>query len=367
MNLSWTPVITANVTSQVASKRRKSVGGAFDTTGFTPPNNMSTAVNSAVTSVIDNVVYEFKIENICNTGGPTINNNGIREQIKFACILPQISSSSSSTINVNVPLLNTDIQKVSYFLYKQSDNSVAGTQVVIRSADNSNYTFSGLTGATGYYLRITLSATINGVEVNSSSPSYLNSTCGGNITGYQIATSAVVVTCNPYINSTGSPIIGVNYTDCNSTVRSGVTVNPGEQICVVSGTLANGGGLTLLPPDEFCSSEGGFGSLEINASTGGGGTIDSITSNSWFITPLAPFGFPVGVSDPINTTHTGIISTINVNCTVSVNSRVEVYKNGTLHACDGQIGVGAQVYSLAVFISSTDTVLIRLVVGDLCP
>jgi hypothetical protein len=32
--LTWTPVITGNVTAQRASYRQKSVGGAFLTTGF---------------------------------------------------------------------------------------------------------------------------------------------------------------------------------------------------------------------------------------------------------------------------------------------------------------------------------------------
>lgn len=249
MNLNWTPSITGNVTAQRASKRKKAVGGAFDTTGFTPANNMGTGVSSATTTVLNNIIYEFKIENLCTTGGPTLNNNGIIEQIKFACILPAITR-TSTTININISLVGLDITKVRYVLKKQSDSSTIATHTINKVSDNVPDTFTGLDPATGYYFTIEMYTTINGGEVISSNVAYLNAVCGGNVTGYQISTDIETVSCLAFTNNTGEPI-AVDYTTCHGGQQT--VMNPGQIICAVEGTLEAADATLLSSGAIYCS------------------------------------------------------------------------------------------------------------------
>jgi hypothetical protein len=46
--------------------------------------------------------------------------------------------------------------------------------------------------------------------------------------------------CDDYLNNTGNPLNGINYTDCDGNPLTNVTVGVGQSICVVQGTL-NGG------------------------------------------------------------------------------------------------------------------------------
>ena len=169
-----------NAIGQRAAYRRKDVGGAFITTGFTPANDMATSINSATSpnSLLENVVYEFKVSAICTENGPTDNNNGIVEQIIFSCILPDVTQTDvASTITLDVTGLN--ITQARFTLRKQSDNSVVnGPTIVAAIANSITKTATGLTPSTGYYWQVELYATINGVEVVSSSASYLNAVCG---------------------------------------------------------------------------------------------------------------------------------------------------------------------------------------------
>jgi len=54
--------------------------------------------------------------------------------------------------------------------------------------------------------------------------------------------------CDDYLNNQGTPLNGINYTDCNGIAFTNVTVNVGDSICVLQGTLNGGdsGFLTLL-------------------------------------------------------------------------------------------------------------------------
>lgn len=177
--LTWTPVITGNVTAQRASYRQKSVGGAFLTTGFSPSNDLSTAATTTDHgSLTDNTIYEFKISNICTTGGPTDNTNGIIEQIVFACIAPTLSQ-TTTTATAAYTGLPSDITKVRFTLRKTSDNSlVSGPTTVTVVGGAASVTPTGLTPTTSYYFQTEFYTVINGVEVISSGAAYLNAVCG---------------------------------------------------------------------------------------------------------------------------------------------------------------------------------------------
>jgi hypothetical protein len=170
----------SNNTGQIASYRRKSIGGSWITTGFTPSNTMAKSVTSALTptSLLDNNVYEFKLEAICTAGGPIMDDNGIRENIAFACIDPVIENSDVAS-QITLVLTGTDITKAIFTLRKSSDNTIAyGPTTVNRIGANAVAIAGGLTPATDYYWQVSLLAIVNGVEVISSSANYLNSVCG---------------------------------------------------------------------------------------------------------------------------------------------------------------------------------------------
>lgn len=178
-----------NTTAQRASKRLKSVGGAYDTLGFTPTNDMAKAVNAASVVVIDNNIYEIILQAICVNGGPVDNGNGPKEGIIFACILPTFSTTHNS-VDVILNLINTDIHKIRVKLRKQSDNSLVGTFIASRSVNTATATFAGLPASTAYWVEIEFYAIVNGVEVISSDVFYLNAVCGSNIPAYQVTTAA---------------------------------------------------------------------------------------------------------------------------------------------------------------------------------
>lgn len=181
----------ANAIAQRASHRRKDVGGTWFTIGYAPTNDMDKSVSLATSpDLLPNVIYEFRVQAICTTGGPTSNANGIQEQIIFECINPTINHTDvASTISLDVTGLN--LTKARFTLRKTSDNTiVSGPITVAVSVNTITTTTTGLTASTNYYWQVELLTTIMGVEVISSSISYLDSVC----TPYSFTTS-VPATC----------------------------------------------------------------------------------------------------------------------------------------------------------------------------
>lgn len=253
LKLTWTPVDTVAVACQRVSKRKKSVGGVWDTTGFI---NVSTSINASCIAMdiatlfatVDyNNVYEFKVENKCETDALMINDNGIQEGILFKCITPVINV-TNQFITVNVPILNTDITKIKYTVKKQSDSSTVATQIVVRDHNNSSHVFT-LTEETAYFILVEMYANINGVEIISSHVDYMGTFCGGDVTGYQATTGVGAYTCTVYMNTTSSPITST-YTNCDGDLVTGAVLNPGQTICTRDGETAPTGSLTLM--DEEC-------------------------------------------------------------------------------------------------------------------
>lgn len=187
-----------NATAQTALYRQKSVGGAFISTGFTPSNPLAKSVNTvdSPNTLLDNVVYEFKVQAVCTLNGPSDNDNGVREIIGFACITPTLSQEETeATISLDVS--GTDIVKARFTLRRSSDNTQVAQSVVNAVGSTISLTETGLTAGTNYYWQVELYATINGVEVISSSSDYLGSPCSP----YAFATDALAV-CDPVTSLT---------------------------------------------------------------------------------------------------------------------------------------------------------------------
>lgn len=216
---------SANALNQRLSWRQKSVGGSFFTSGTTPANDMAKTVNAAShdTAVV-NKIYEYKVEALCTTGGPTPNSNGLQEGIVFECVAPSIIGVSTNSMNFTINIPSTDITKARVRLKLQSDNSVIDTQTITKVSDAITYNFTGLTPSTGYYLEVEFYATVNGVEVISSSLDYLNAVCGGNIIGYNATTAAPV---NIQIHNTSLDVELVDV-KIDGTTATGTYAGPGD-------------------------------------------------------------------------------------------------------------------------------------------
>lgn len=102
-----------------------------------------------------------------------------------------------------------------------------------------------------------------------------------------------------------------------------------------------------------------------NKETVTGNTINFLSDETWH----DAISYPVLFGENRVVPHTAFSGTLIVNCTVTVNSRVEIIINsGTFGNCVGIIGTGVQSFNLgAVTINITDTVLIRLLPGNVCP
>lgn len=180
--LNWFSVlvmINPNAISQRALYRQKSVGGAFISTGFTPANDLpKTAQTTTSPSLADNVIWEFKVQSICTEGGPTDNDNGIREHLHFACI-PPILTFTDTTATIVLNVTTTDITKAAFTLRQVSDDSVVyGPTISVRAGNSITGNATGLTPGTEYYWEIVLYTTINGVEIYSTLPSNIDGPCG---------------------------------------------------------------------------------------------------------------------------------------------------------------------------------------------
>ena len=227
----------SNVVYQRLSWREKSVGGVFNTSSVIPANDLDKTISSVdFISATSNKVYEFILEVFCSLGGSTQNSNGIVEKISFECLLPQTTGILDTTASLNFDLSNTDITKIKLTLKLQSDDSIVSSATVNRSGNSLNHTFSGLTPVTGYYFELEYYANVNGIEVISSSPSFLGSVCGGNITNYSFSTSEEIVptTTTTTSSTTTTTTIASNYMYFGAK-STGVTPNSGE---ILAGLLS---------------------------------------------------------------------------------------------------------------------------------
>lgn len=163
VNLTWTPASGSNVTGQVASKRVKGQT-AWDTSGFTPANPLSTTQSSASTTISDNTIYEFIVSTNCAQGGPT--STGIVEKIGFQCIAPSLTA-TLDTVGATINSLPASITKVSFTIHNNVGTLLQGPVVVNVAGGVAQTTFTTLTQSTEYQVRAELIAVVNGAEVTS--------------------------------------------------------------------------------------------------------------------------------------------------------------------------------------------------------
>lgn len=111
---------------------------------------------------------------------------------------------------------------------------------------------------------------------------------------------------------------------------------------------------------------GSGGNLTIDATEAGAGQINSLSDVSWFA--FSAPTFPVTSANTLVTSHIEYSGALQVNCTTSVGSRIEIYRNGVLYLCVGTALTGTRNYNFGtVNFAETDIVLIKLINADNCP
>jgi hypothetical protein len=180
--LNWfaAPVmVNPNSVGQRALYRQKSVGGSFASTGFTPTNDLSIVAQTTTSPNLGvNRIWEFKVQAICADGGPTDNNNGVIEAMKFACIIPTVvHGATESTVTINK--LGLDLTKAEFTLRLDSNDAIVFGPVTSMPVGNGiSATATGLNGNTDYYWEYKLYSTVNGIEIISTATNQVNSLCG---------------------------------------------------------------------------------------------------------------------------------------------------------------------------------------------
>lgn len=190
-----------NALSQRASYRPRTGDGPWITDGFTPTNDMDKSENTADTpdTLNDNIVYQFKVEAICEVGGPTINDNGVREGINFICLTPSLTHTYKHG-DITLDVSGTDITKAEITLKKSSNNALIDRAIIDRVGDTifmetPSPTRSPdiiLSASSGYYWQVDLMADVNNEEVRSSRIDFIGSLCSP----YPFTTDAPPV-CDP--------------------------------------------------------------------------------------------------------------------------------------------------------------------------
>lgn len=181
-NLSWfntAVIINPNAISQRALYRQRLVGGAWISTGFTPANDLPKTASASQSPVLaNNIVWEFKVEAICEEGGPTINDNGLQEGLKFACLEPVISNIDVDSATIALNVINTDISSATFILHKAADDVVvAGPTTIARVSNSITWNVTGLDPETNYYVETILYAIVNGAQIASNDADQLNASC----------------------------------------------------------------------------------------------------------------------------------------------------------------------------------------------
>lgn len=204
-NISWTAGVTSNTTAQRVYYRQKSIGGAYITTGFIPPNDLPiNATSTTINNLSFNRVYEFLVANICSESEQPIYSAKV-EKINFECLgVYDIQSETYSIIfYAIINTANVDINKVKLSISGFPDKTfdvVNGSNPLI---------FDGLTPDTAYVLQVRYGAIVNGVQIYDTNPTcqYEQTT---NIACLAPTNINVINTDMPNLEVTWTPAVGVS-------------------------------------------------------------------------------------------------------------------------------------------------------------
>lgn len=268
INLSWTPGSATTAGQRVSAIAK--VNGATPNmlTGFAPANDMPSAQSSAVFTTNNfNIIYRFKVENLCDNGSVIPNTNGIKEQIVFNCIPIDVKAGDATDVSYTARILKgaytfidgtaypnsiSNIEGVEFSLHNSTNGAliqgpVAGTLVGSGSSEAFEHTFNSLSPGTSYTLKSVLLSTIDSIQVRSDSAAYLNSTCNTTVT-----TTGTGACSNYTVTNNSGATISFSYTTCQGAGATFSNLAPAAStnVCAIDNSL-------VLPPDVSAVEVGG--------------------------------------------------------------------------------------------------------------
>ena len=169
--LAWTH--GSGCTSQTVNYRQRGSSNWVNNINITAANPQTNTTNSAsVANLNNNTVWQFQVTSNCS--GST-NNTPVVESILFAC-QNVTKGVICGVITINQAPLTT-VDNVTYLLYSGSSL----LQTVITTGLVPSATFTSVSSGT-YTVKWRMSATVNGVTVNSDDSSQLNALCTTSVT-----------------------------------------------------------------------------------------------------------------------------------------------------------------------------------------
>lgn len=263
ITLNWTPVNDVNSTGQIVQRAIASAGAWVDIA------NLGAAVNTYTdTTAVFNVLYNYRIVNICLEGGPTPSSEVSKGKPLCPELLDPTLSMDSATIHL--PALTGDAVYGSYTLLDSGNIVVAQGMIGSPSQGPNDFVLSGLASNAGYTFQFEV---IVGTT---------------KIVCEQRFTSAVVPNCVSYTASTTSSSgTTTSFLACDGTEQQitigGVSGYDATTFCALEGSV-NAGVETNITSNGPC--EGGSGqTLTVIGVSGSmepciGGTIDDYMSAS---------------------------------------------------------------------------------------
>lgn len=151
--LTWVPNGGLNVVNQQVEYR------VLSTQSWTLHSTVAPNITTAsITGLDNNKIYEFRIVTNCNIGADGYSNIG--EKIEITCPVVTVTDVSPTTVQVQFTHLGGSISQYDVDLLN-SGNSVVQSQAITNPVGLITVTFSGLSAATNYFIRIKPQATGN--------------------------------------------------------------------------------------------------------------------------------------------------------------------------------------------------------------
>ena len=262
ITLNWTPVNDVNSTGQIVQRAIASTGAWVDIA------SLGAAVNTyADTTAVDNVLYNYRIVNVCLEGGPTPSSEVSKGKPVCPTLTDPTLTSGSATIHL--PALTGDAVYGSYTLLDSGNIVVAQGMIGSPSQGPNDFVLSGLASNAGYTFQFEV---IVGTT---------------KIVCEQRFTSMIIANCISYTASTYSAggtttsFLGCDGTEQQITI-GGVSGYDATTFCALEGSV-NAGVETNITVNGPCDEGGGGQTLTVIGVYGSmepciGGTIDDYMS-----------------------------------------------------------------------------------------
>lgn len=147
-DLSWTPASGINSTGQEVQYKE-----SISSTWLVAATLSSTADSYTLEGLDDNVVYDFRISNLCSLGGPTP--GGSFQLIGFVC--PSIATTPTyNTVSYTFTHVGGSVTSYRVDLMNSAGTTIIAFKNITSPSGTISESFTGLTTLTNYNLRLTM-------------------------------------------------------------------------------------------------------------------------------------------------------------------------------------------------------------------